>query len=391
MKILWVRIYTLLIIVALCLLIPATVQAAKKEKVAVLPIRIHSIQPLDHLKLSLQEMLATRINEKGLDVINPAIVNKHSLAFLSTFELRDSLTLGKDLGADWVILGSLTQIGERISLDLEVVDISLVNPPFSIFMMEDDIDRLADVAKRASASIYNQVTGVVQIDSIRVKGNRRIEKEAILALVGSKKGGSLDNDQLDKDLRTIFKMGFFRNVNIETEDGPKGKIITFSVTEKPSIANIFFKGNKEVKEGVLKEETGIKQYSILNPSEIRQSVNRLKEYYRQKGYYNIEIMEKMEELPNNEVSLIYEINEGAKVYITKIEFIGNTKFDDDDLKDIMETSEKGFFSWITKSGLLDEKKLEFDVQKIASFYHNHGYIRARAGEPKISYEKEKGV
>jgi outer membrane protein insertion porin family len=376
---------------ALCLLIPATVQAEKKGKVAVLPFRIHSIQPLDYLKLGLQEMLATRINKKGLDVINPDVVNKHPLAFLPMFELEDSLTLGKDLGADWVILGSLTQIGKRISLDLEVVDISLVNPPFSIFMMEDDIDRLADAVERASTSIYNQVTGVVQIDSIRVKGNRRIEKEAILALVGSEKGGSLDNDQLDKDLRAIFKMGFFTNVNIEIEGGPRGKIITFSVTEKPSIANIFFKGNKEVKEGSLKEETGIKQYSILNPSEIRQSVNRLKEYYRQKGYYNIEIMEKIEELPNNEVSLTYEIDEGAKVYITRIEFIGNTKFDDDDLKDIMETSEKGFFSWITKSGLLDEKELEFDVQKVVSFYQNHGYIRARAGEPKIFHEKEKGL
>jgi outer membrane protein insertion porin family len=105
----------------------------------------------------------------------------------------------------------------------------------------------------------------------------------------------------------------------------------------------------------------------------------------------VQIKERIEELPNNEISLIYEIAEGEKLYIRKIEFVGNTQFDDDDLKDIMETSEKGFFSWFTDSGLLDEKKLEFDAQKIISFYHNKGYIKAKAGEPKISYEKEKGL
>jgi outer membrane protein insertion porin family len=54
----------------------------------------------------------------------------------------------------------------------------------------------------------------------------------------------------------------------------------------------------------------------------------------------------------------------------------------------METSERGIFSWITKSGLLDEKKIEADLERITAFYHNHGYIRARAGDPQITHEDE---
>jgi prolipoprotein diacylglyceryltransferase len=57
----------------------------------------------------------------------------------------------------------------------------------------------------------------------------------------------------------------------------------------------------------------------------------------------------------------------------------------------MDTSEKGLLSRFTKSGLLDRKKLEFDLQKVTAFYHNHGYIRAKIGEPKISYEEGKGL
>ena len=86
------------------------------------------------------------------------------------------------------------------------------------------------------------------------------------------------------------------------------------------------------------------------------------------------------------MALTYEINEGEKVYIQKIEFIGNTKFKDGKLKDVMDTSEKGLLSWFTKSGVLDKKRLETDAQKITVFYQNQGYLRAKVGEPTVRYE-----
>jgi outer membrane protein insertion porin family len=185
-------------------------------------------------------------------------------------------------------------------------------------------------------------------------------------------------------------MGFFTDVRIDTEDGPKGKVVVINVQEKPSISKITFEGNKKEKDDDLKKETGIKLYSIFSQSEVKQSVNRLKEYYRQKGYYKVEIQDKVKDLPNNEVALSYEVQEGEKLYITKIAFQGNTQFSERKLSGLMETSEKGFFSWFTQSGLLDRKKLDFDMSKITAFYHNNGYIRAKTGEPKITVE-EKGL
>jgi len=233
--------------------------------------------------------------------------------------------------------------------------------------------------------------GAVYVVSVQVEDNQRVEKEAILAVITTRKGDLFDQEQLDKDLRDIYRMKFFTDVRIELKDGLGGKIVIFRVTEKASIGEIVFEGNKKVREDDLKEELGIKLYSILDDNAIKQSVNRLTEFYRQKGYFKAEIKDKVELLPNNEVRLKYEIAEHDKVYITKIEFLGNTEFDDNDLKDIMETSEKGFFSWFTDAGYLDKKMLEFDVHKITSFYHNQGFIRARVGEPEIIFEKEKGL
>jgi outer membrane protein insertion porin family len=385
------RISRIVTLTVFCLVLPVLVQAEEKGKVAVLPFRVYAPTPLAHLKKGLQQMLTARLAEKGLSMVSPDLIEGHPTASLAIMEKRDILALGKDLSADWVITGSLTQIGRKISLDLKVFDITEKKPPFSLYMVEDDMDKLSDATLRASASIYNQITGIVQIDSIQVRGNKRIESAAVLAIIESKKGDGLDPDQLNKDLRAVYKLGFFTDVSIETEEGAKGRIVVFNVHEKPSIAQIVFEGNEEEKDKQLKEEVGINEYSILNRGEITQSINRLREYYHKKGYYNVEIKERIEELPQNEVSLIYEIEEGEKIYIKEIKFVGNTKFDDDDLKDIMENSEKGFLSLVTKSGLLDKKKLEFDVQKITSFYHNQGYMKAKVGEPKISYEKALGL
>jgi outer membrane protein insertion porin family len=374
-----------------CLLIPYLGQAQEKRTVAVLPFSINASEPLDQLKTGLQEMITTRLSDLGLSVVSPGLVNKNPQAFGRMLEKPEVTALGRALNADYIVTGSLTVIGRKISLDLKALDVKGEKPPFSIFVVEDDLDRVAEAADRASKSLYNQIAGIVQIDSVLVKGNQRVESEAILAVVESKKGEGLDYDKLDRDLRAIFAMGYFRDVTIQTEDGPKGKIVIFNVTEKPSIGKITFSGNKKKKAEELSKETGIKLYSIYNPNEIKQSVNRLKEFYKQNGYYNVDIKERIEDLPGNEVALIYDIDEGEKFYIKKIVFVGNTKFTDKDLKAVMETSEKGILSWITQSGLLDEKKLEGDVQKITTFYQNHGYIRAKTGEPKISYEEGGGL
>ncbi len=232
---------------------------------------------------------------------------------------------------------------------------------------------------------------VTYIESIQVKDNQRIEKDAILAVIMTRKGDRFDYHQLDKDLRGIYRMKYFMDVKVDVKDGTSGKIVTFIVTEKPSIGEIVFSGNSNLRDPELKEEVGITLYSILDNNEIKQSINRLLDFYREKGYYNAKILCKTESLPNNEVLLKYKITERDKVYVSKITFRGNSKFDDGDLKDIMKSSEKGIFSWITDSGYLNEKMLEYDIHVITAYYNNHGFIKAIVGDPKITFDKDEGI
>ena len=336
-------------------------------------------------------MLMEALASKGYLPIPMEILNKHPKAFAPTLSSAQLVEIGRQLGARWIAKGSITQIGRKVSLDVKVVDSDGKRPMIVVYETADSMAELKEAMERAAAGIHSQIIGLLQVDMIRVVGNQRIGTDAILAVIKTKPGQPLDFGQLDQDLRNIYKLGYFKDVQIETEDGPRGKIVTFRVKEKPSIGRIRFSGNKEVEDDELRKEVGIRLYSILSRKEIKESVERLREFYRQKGYYNVEIDYKVEPLPQNEVSLTYLIKEHEKVHIANIEFVGNEFFDDDELKDLMETREKGIFSWITGSGYLDKKKLEFDLQKIAAYYHSHGFIKAKVGEPQIIYKEGDGL
>ncbi|MBW1858404.1 MAG: hypothetical protein JRI42_09120, partial [Deltaproteobacteria bacterium] len=268
---------------------PPDVMALSSEKIAVLPFKIYMLKPMDYLVSGLQGMLTARLKKEGFDLIDPVTVNKGELSRITVSELDFARGIGKEKGIDWIIKGSLTQIGKKISLDLTIIPISTEKKPFSIFVVGDRIDKLDQLIARVAVTATNRIKGVIQIDSVSIKGNKRIETDAILAVIESQKGARYDQGILNKDLRSIYQMGFFEDVQIDTEESPGGKSVAFKVSEKPSIGKITLLGAKKIDQKDLMDVVGIKKYSIINRKAIKDSIERLKDHYHQKGYYHVEI------------------------------------------------------------------------------------------------------
>jgi outer membrane protein insertion porin family len=378
-------------IIMFCQLNALTAFAQEEDKVAVLPFVINASDAPDNLATSLQQILSSSISKKGYQIISSDSVNRHPMAFQTDLGSSDLKSIGRDLGSDWVVSGALAKLDEKISLDIKVDGSEAGRAPLSISIVEDSIDKIPDVADKIAESIDYHISGITFISSIQVKGNKRIEGDAILAIIDTQKGDRFDQAMLNKDVRTIYNMGYFDDVQIETEDEVNGKAVTINVIEKPFITKIAFEGNKEYKEDKLTEEIGLKKFAVLNLSDVKQSINTLLEFYKKNGYYNAAITYKVQDLPNNEAVLTYIVDEGEKVHITKIEFLGNEVYTDKELIKLMKTKKKGFFYWLTNSGVLEQNKLEYDVYQLTSYYHNQGYINARIGAPDIVYDKEKGL
>ncbi|MFO7760012.1 MAG: outer membrane protein assembly factor BamA [Thermodesulfobacteriota bacterium] len=226
------------------------------------------------------------------------------------------------------------------------------------------------------------------ITEIRIEGNELIDSGAILLKIRNRAGDIFDRETLRNDLKKIFKMGYFNDVRIEVEDGRDGKIVTYIVDEKKVISNVDIEGEDKIKEDELREIIKIRPNTIFNPKRLKDSVSNISNLYRDKGYYGVEVETRLDHIDENKVGVSFKINEGEKTYIRKIRINGNQAFDDDEIKDILATSTKGWLSWITQSGLLRRGILKDDSNRIAAFYKNKGFIEARVSTPVVKKEED---
>ena len=228
----------------------------------------------------------------------------------------------------------------------------------------------------------------VFVKEIVVQDNQRIEDDAILRVIQTKKGDAYNEALLSEDLSAIFAMGWFDDVRVEVEKGPEGNTVIFIVKEKPTIREIIINGNTVFEDDEINENIDISSGSILNIYRIRRNIKIIESLYKEKNYHNVKITYNIDPLEHNQANLEFNIEEGEKVRIKQITFDGNKAYDSDELQDLMETSEKGFWSWITSSGELNKDDLQQDIFKLNAFYQNNGYAEARVAEPEVEYKDQ---
>jgi len=228
-----------------------------------------------------------------------------------------------------------------------------------------------------------------RITEVLVKGNRRIETPAIMNVIKVTAGGYIFPDQIDKDIRSIYALGHFDNVQADVSEGGGGVILTYLVTEKPVVREVKIEGNKELSVDKVKEALELKPNTIYSAKDLTKSVKKVKKLYADEGYYLAEIDAKPAKTSANEMRIVVTINEGKKVLIKDIRFEGNAKLSSKKLKKVMETSERGIFSWLTGSGAYKEEVLKSDVSMISDLYFNNGYVNVKVGEPAVNVLPDK--
>ena len=256
----------------------------------------------------------------------------------------------------------------------------------SLKLQGTGLQSLSGLSRQMAQELSLKILGKERVAHIVVKGNRRIEKDAILGVMQTREGEILSPAHLREDLKAIYKMGYFTDVRLDASDTPEGRILTVLVKEKPSIREIMVEGNRKLKKDKIIEVMNLKPFSVASEGAIKEDINKVQQAYREKGYYEAQISYELVPAGEHEVNLMLQVNEGGKMAVKEIDFEGNKTFSAKELRKVMETKERGFFApvaWITGAGKLNRDVLERDLEKIAAFYYNHGYIKAKIGEPKV--------
>ncbi|RUM39727.1 MAG: outer membrane protein assembly factor BamA [Desulfobulbus sp.] len=372
-----------LLLVTFFLLTTVPSRAAGEESTAFLPLKINADNTTQVQKKA-DKALKAALADKGLNMISRSTA-KQLVDYSGAWPPSNAVLtrVADTTHQDYVAVGSLTKIGDQISVDLKVFDVLSPAAPRTIYREGESLADIADVLQ----SVLTDVTGFTNrqatIATIAPEGNKRIDSGAILRKISTKPGDYYNPETLRKDLKSVFTMGYFDNVEIEVNDSPAGKDVIFRVQEKPLIKTLSFAGLDELSEKDVKEAANIRVNTILNPAKLNDAIKRIKALYKSKGFYNCKAKAKLSYPTPQTADVRFVVEEGKKMSIADITFKGNTSYDDGELRDVIQTSSWNWLSWITEAGILKMDVLQQDAARINAFYNNNGFIEAKVGIPQV--------
>jgi outer membrane protein insertion porin family len=221
--------------------------------------------------------------------------------------------------------------------------------------------------------------------SIVVEGNRRVEADTIRSYFRLAPGERLDAAKIDEGFKALYATGLFQDVRI----GQSGGRLLVTVVENPVINRVAFEGNKKVTDEQLTQEVQSKARGTFSRPLVQADVQRVVDIYRRSGRFDVRIEPKIIEQPNNRVDLIFEINEGAKVTVKEINFVGNHAYSSYRLKDVIKTTQANWLAFLQSNNIYDPDRVEADRDLLRRFYLKNGYADVRIVSAMGEYDPER--
>lgn len=224
------------------------------------------------------------------------------------------------------------------------------------------------------------------LKAIIIKNNKRIEKETILSYLDLSKGDPIDKEILNQSLKKLYDSGLFSDLDISLN---KDKL-TITVTENSIINIISFKGNNQIDKETLEKEISLKPRNVFTKNKLLNDLTRLQTIYKRNGRFNVTIKPEIVELKQNRIDLNFNISEGKKNKIKKINIIGNKKISNAAIKEVMNSKENNFLRILSSNTSFDPERFEYDKELIRRFYLSHGFLdyKLKYSTSEITYDKK---
>jgi len=458
----------------------ASAPDAIRVLVAVTPFRIHSAQPLGYLEQSLANLLSSRLEASGRILVVDSVIVREALVDYAAGELSGVALrrLALELGADYVVSGSLTELAGHFSLDVQVTpvesDAASETIVFTAASEDQLLDRVNELADRLVANLAAETRGLVKevriegeealprsprsglgtrvgelydsstaeldlvflrtlpgvatatleaeresdgirvlfrivpesslfgvtpgvadtpdedvalVYEIRVRGNRRIEADAVRARIALRPGDPYQAGQIAQDVLQVYGLGFFKNVQVFSEETDDGWIVIFQVEENPVVRRVSITGNDSVDGDRIRDALTLTTGSTLDYPLLLENRARIEALYRAQGYYLAKVTYEIDTISEGAVAINFDVDEANKLRLTGIVFEGNTAFTTDELRKGMKTKPWSWHSYasryLTNAGTYSEPIFLQDLRSVEDRYANKGYIHVEVHEPVI--------
>ncbi len=225
------------------------------------------------------------------------------------------------------------------------------------------------VAMSDAAWISGPASAQGVIKNIEVVGNRRVEPETVRSYLQFGAGDPYNASKIDASIKALFGTGLFADVSMDY----KGQTVVITVKENPVINQVAFEGNSEVDTATLTGEVQLKPRSVFTRAKAQSDVQRILDVYRRQGRFAAAVEPKIIQLEQDRVNLVFEIDEGAATKVKGINFVGNHAFSDSQLRDIISTTQAGWFDFLKGTSVYDPDRMNLDRELIRQYYLKNGY------------------
>ncbi|MDR1522920.1 MAG: outer membrane protein assembly factor BamA [Endomicrobium sp.] len=223
------------------------------------------------------------------------------------------------------------------------------------------------------------VYGIDRVSFVLVEGLHSVKLKTVLSAINIKKGEIYSADVARENVRSISGLDYFENVEVSFDD--QRGILTFTVTEKPYINRIVFKGNSALPTNKLKRTSVLKEKEYYDILKLEETKNKILELYSDKGYADCQI----EAYPTvdadtNKITITFVITENNKVVIGGVDVEGVFSFKTKKILRIMKTRPKKIF----KEGIF-----QADLMAVQSFYKDKGFMDYQLLSSSITYNESR--
>ncbi len=220
------------------------------------------------------------------------------------------------------------------------------------------------------------------VQSILIEGAANVRPSDISARLKTRIGSLLTREAMREDIKAIWDLGSFEDVQVDVTDVEDGARVTYIVKERAVIREVRWNGARELGEKDLKEKATIKEGDTYDPVKAKQTGEIMLAQYREKGYPDAAVRHELipAEKERGKVDLVYTVDEGKKISIEKVKFEGNKAFPESALKKVLKNKESAFFF---QSGLYLKDEVERDRERLLEHYKNDGFQKARIVKAEV--------
>ena len=226
-----------------------------------------------------------------------------------------------------------------------------------------------------AARAQETAAGLVRIDSLVARGMVSGDAGDVIGSSGIQVGSLTSSLDISRAIRNIWATGRYEDVTVSLDESTDKNVLIFEVAELPTMRLVRIPGLESLSQGNVIEESGMEEGAPLSRNGIARAEGYIRQELRRRGVPYVLVETRIQPVPGEEgrVDVLLEVEEGQRVTIAQVDFAGNERFSDEELRGTMNTKPEGFF-WF-RSGSYDDIDYELDlVESLPDYYARAGYL-----------------